>query len=716
MAAAGRSVLLAAVIAGLVLAAPGGSPRPAAQPANASTLVAGFEETEVISGLTNPTVVRFASDGRVFVAEKSGLIKVFSDLSDPSPTVFADLRTNVHNFWDRGLLGLALAPNFPSDPYVYVAYTFNHVLGSPSAPPRWPDSCPTPPGATTDGCVVSGRLSRLQAAGDVMTGSEQVLIEDWCQQYPSHSVGALQFGPDGALYLSSGDGASFTFSDYGQEGIPPNPCGDPPGGVGTPLELPTAEGGALRSQDLRTSGDPATLDGTVIRVDPATGDALPSNPLFGSSDENVRRIIAYGQRQSFRFTFRPGTDELWVGEVGWGDYEEINRVLSPTDAEIENFGWPCYEGTPRGIFDDADFTICEDLYDEPEAHTAPYYEYLHSDEVVPGESCPVGTSSISGIAFNSGSASSFPAAYEGALFFADYSRDCIWAMRTGGGGLPSPGQLETFVAEAASPVNLEFGPDGALYYVDFDGGTIQQIQWVSVGAPTVTGTTPPNGATGVVRGFSPTATFSEPMDPSTLTTSTFTLVQQGTGTPLAATVSYDVPSRTATLNPDALLEFDSTYTATVQGGPSGARDLDGVPLPGDFSWTFSTNDSPTPVIDLPDSSTTWEVGESIGFAGHATDTEQGTLPASALSWTLLMHHCPSTCHTHTVAGLDRGVRRLVQCTGPRIPVPSRTAADSHRPTRGDRHDQRVAATGDGRSDVRVGAQPACNSASAQKRR
>ena len=65
-----------------------------------------------------------------------------------------------------------------------------------------------------------------------MTGSEQVLVEDWCQQYPSHSTGTVDFGPDGALYASAGDGASFTFTDYGQDGNPVNPCGDPPGGVG----------------------------------------------------------------------------------------------------------------------------------------------------------------------------------------------------------------------------------------------------------------------------------------------------------------------------------------------------------------------------------------------------------------------------------------------------------------------------------------------------
>ena len=66
--------------------------------------------------------------------------------------------------------------------------------------------------------MVSGRLSRLTASGNIMTGSEQVLINDWCQQYPSHSVGALAFGADGALYVSGGDGASFNFIDWGQDG------------------------------------------------------------------------------------------------------------------------------------------------------------------------------------------------------------------------------------------------------------------------------------------------------------------------------------------------------------------------------------------------------------------------------------------------------------------------------------------------------------------
>jgi glucose/arabinose dehydrogenase len=174
--------------------------------ARASVLPTGFSESVVWSGLTNPTNIEFAADGHIFVAEKSGLIKVFDSQADPTPDVFADLRANVHDFWDRGMLGLAVHPNFPASPYVYVLYTYDAPVGGTA--PTCGDACANPPGATGDGCVVSGRLSRLTAAGNQMTGPEQVLVNDWCQQYPSHSVGDLAFGADGALYVTAGDGAS----------------------------------------------------------------------------------------------------------------------------------------------------------------------------------------------------------------------------------------------------------------------------------------------------------------------------------------------------------------------------------------------------------------------------------------------------------------------------------------------------------------------------
>jgi len=98
--------------------------------AHAATLPTGFQESVAFGGLSNPTVVRFSSDGRIFVAEKRGVIKVFDSLSDSTPEIFADLNVNVYNFWDRGLLGMALDPDFPTNPYVYVLYTYDHELGT----------------------------------------------------------------------------------------------------------------------------------------------------------------------------------------------------------------------------------------------------------------------------------------------------------------------------------------------------------------------------------------------------------------------------------------------------------------------------------------------------------------------------------------------------------------------------------------------------------
>jgi glucose/arabinose dehydrogenase len=285
------------------------------------TLPTGFENQVVFSGLDQPTNVQFSPDGRVFVAEKSGRIEVFDSLDDPTPTLFADLSNEVDDFEDRGLLGLALPPNFPADPHVYVLYTFDAPIGGTA--PVWNDTCPTPPGETADGCVVSGRLSRLTANGDVMVaGSEQVLINDWCQQFPSHSIGTIAFGPDGALYAGAGDGASYSSTDYGQFGgslagtpTPKNPCGDPPGGVGATLSPPTAAGGALRAQDVVAAGDATSLDGSIIRVDPNTGAPLPDNPNAGAPDVNARRVVANGLRNPYRFTFKPAP--VTSGSATW---------------------------------------------------------------------------------------------------------------------------------------------------------------------------------------------------------------------------------------------------------------------------------------------------------------------------------------------------------------------------------------------------------------
>jgi glucose/arabinose dehydrogenase len=665
------TALLAAILAAavLVLLAPGS--------ANAGTLPSGFQESTVFSGLDHPTALQFSRDGRIFVAEKNGRIKVFDDLADTTPTLFADLSTNVYNFWDRGLLGLALDPNFPTKPYVYVLYTYDHELGSPAPAPRWgtpgvlSDPCPTPPGPTGDGCVVSGRLSKLTASGNTMTGSEQVLIEDWCQQYPSHSIGALAFGADGALYVSGGDGASFNFVDYGQDGSPLNPCGDPPSPPGTALAPPTAEGGALRSQDLRTSGDPVSLDGAILRVNPETGEGLPDNPLATSSDENARRIIAHGLRNPFRITIRPGTNEVWAGDVGWNDWEEIDRVADPR-GPVENFGWPCYEGLQRQSgYDNANLTICENLYGQVGAVTDPYFKYHHSERVVPNESCPTGGSSTAGIAFEFYQGGPYPSDFDGALFFADYSRDCIWVMKKGADNLPAPGLKQTFVGGAANPVDLQVSPAGELYYVDFDGGTIRRIQHFPAtscaqgsfraeyfnnttlsGAPTTErcenainndwGTSAPQGTGVGPDNFSVrwTGTFDFEAGDYTFSTTADDGVRMWVDGQLIIDQWRDQGATT----------YQATRTLTA--GPHEVK-VEYYENGGDAvakaSWekpATGGNTAPTATINTPPSTTAWSVGDVITFSGSATDQQDGTLSASRLSWDLILHHCPLNCHTH----------------------------------------------------------------------
>jgi glucose/arabinose dehydrogenase len=609
--------------AALTLMLLGATVMPHGRAAGAVTLPSGFQEQIVFTGLDHPTNIEFAPDGRVFVAEKRGVIKVFDNLADTTPTVYADLQYNVHNLWDRGLLGMALHPDFAGFPWVYVLYTYDAPPGQ--AAPRWAtgpgynnENCDAVGGLYGGNCVVTGRLSRINAAGQ-----EQALLSgQWCQQFSSHSLGDLKFGADGMLYVSAGDGASFANVDYGQFGNPLNPCSDAPG-----------EGGALRVQDIVAGTDPVALNGSLLRLDPETGLAAPGNPYIGSPDLNKRRVIANGLRNPYRFTIRPGSNEVWIGDVGWNTWEEIDRVADPLATPTANFGWPCMEGSAHMPgYDNINTPICESLYTS--GSTVPYSSYSHSGAIVPGETCAPNGYSVTGLAFDPPQVNgSYPSSYTGALFFADYARGCIWAMKpTIPGGNPDPANIEAFAQMAAMPVDLELGPGGELYYVDH-GGTVRRFRYFPANQPPTANivATPGVGPAPLAVHFDGSnSTDADPADQGRLTFQ-WDFTNDGTWDATGAAVDFTYPGSTV-------------YTARMRAMDTlGAWDEETITID-------ALGFPPTPAIDTPISGTTWTAGQTVSFTGHAVDAESGPIGASALSWELRLQHCqaPNSCHTHVL--------------------------------------------------------------------
>ncbi|MHC5026563.1 MAG: PQQ-dependent sugar dehydrogenase, partial [Planctomycetota bacterium] len=367
--------------------------------ASAADLPAGFSWVTAADGFVEPVTIRFTPGGTMLIAEQCGAVYVVEEgVRQPQPLIDLTAEVNAQN--DRGLLGLAVDPMFDENGYVYFLYTVDPVEGERDEP-------------ASDGSA--GRLTRyttIESKGALVAdpATRFVLLGDPLDTgtpccWKSHAVGAMHFATDGSLFVSTGDGALYSQADAG--GLTPN-CFLPP------LFDQSEDIGAFRSQRLESLG------GKILRIDPATGLGLPDNPFFtGDASDNRSRVFASGLRNPFRFSIRPGSPApgtIYVGDVGWGTYEELNVVTGG-----ENFGWPCLEGpiaTPG--YDQATPASngCDTIEtaENPGPLTSPLMHWHHWQ---PANSSPVGIvgRAPSSTTFYDGT--TYPSMYQGALFQVD---------------------------------------------------------------------------------------------------------------------------------------------------------------------------------------------------------------------------------------------------------------------------------------------------------
>lgn len=615
------------------------------------------------TGFTEPVAARMAPDGRIVVAERAGIIKVLDGPRDRTPTIAVDIRRQVHDFWDRGLTGLALDPEWPTQPYAYVLYTYNLDPFDPEQRmPRWGtevenEGCPAVPGPASDGCVTTARISRFLIAPDGTAGPEQVLFQNdatagICFQSPSHNVDHLAFGGDGRLYSTVGEGASFGGPDYGQNGgkkpsttnpiIPANPCNDAPNYRGTANSPTTGEGGALRSQGVRsTSADGYTpLNGSLLRMDKHTGQAPADNPLVGNGVPGDDRVVAFGLRNPFRFNFRPGTNEVWIGDVGWNDFEELDHAVVGPGQPVPNFGWPCFEGPGRQpAFDALDNRLCETLYADVDAGRAskvgttsgisPYVQPtfpIPHDQSLGG--CRVGNAAVIAGVFTS--ATNWPAGLRNSYVFGDYGAACVYAAPLNAQGNPDFSRLNTLVV-GTGVVDVGLTTDGSAMWVDIGSGEVYALR------PAGTNVAP----TAVI-----TASTTAGPAPLSVTLSAEQSVDGNVGDPLSFAWDLDNDGEfddATGFKVDRVFPDFGLVTVRMRATDSGG-------LSDVATLVIAVSEIPPVIRKLETSlgSQRWVVGQPITMTVDAYD--DAPIPPGNYQWTVTGHHCPpgsQICHTHT---------------------------------------------------------------------
>jgi glucose/arabinose dehydrogenase len=383
--------------------------------AHAATLPAGFTD-ELFATVASPTAISFTSDGRRLMPSQLGKLYI---RQNGATTMALDLSSTICSDSERGLLGAAADPNFATNKFIYLYYTYKKFTGCPYNTAQIPVN----------------RVARFTVgAGNVVNAASQlVLIDNIPSPNGNHNGGDLAFDRTGNLYVSVGDGGC----DY-------------------------AGGGCAGANDA--SRDRNVLLGKILRITPA-GDIPTNNPYRGLQSarcnvagstvkKNCQETFALGLRNPFRIAIDPNGagNLLYINDVGQGLWEEIDKGTAGAD-----YGWNVREGHCAN-------GSTTDCGAPPAGMTNPIFDYGHGtcNAITGGAFVPVGA---------------WPAAYDDAYLFGDYTCGRIFQLVPNGSGGFTSTLFGTI--DAGGPIDMTFGPNNgktSLYYTTYaNGGQVRRI-------------------------------------------------------------------------------------------------------------------------------------------------------------------------------------------------------------------------------------------------
>ena len=523
-----------------------------------------FENQIIVDNLDFPTAMAWAPDGRMFIVEKKGVLKVLNPGAQDAVQLL-DISSIVGDEADRGLLGVAVDAAYAANNFVYLLYTRDTGLVNDDAGPMVSQLARytiTPANAVTGSTVILG--THVPASGGCPAPSNT--LDCIPSDSETHSIGSVRAAADGTLWVGSGDGA-----DYGDV---------------DPL--------AFRTYDEQSYA------GKIMHVG-RDGLGLAGHP-FCPADSNLTHVctkhFAKGFRNPFRFHLRPGG--LAVGDVGWNTREELD--LLRFDQPGRSYGWPCYEGTIQtpGYKDTPE---CAAEYAKPPGtHLAPAYDYAQNPE----------GAAYAGPLYT---ATNYPGPYRDKYFVGDYANGTLDQVAVDAQDQVTG--VEPFVTGLGS-VAVELAPNGNIAHVALFGGSVEEFVFTpgSRTPDAVASADPTSGSAPLQVHF--TGSDSSDPDEETLTYDW----DFGDGSPHSSLAD---PVHTYA-NPG-----DYTATLTVTD-PTLRTDSDSVSI-------SAGNDPPnTPTISTPADESLYRDGQAVAVAGSASDPQEGNLPASALTWNVILHH------------------------------------------------------------------------------